>query len=74
MTESAENDAPAWLTPPAHVYPHRYAYCGSCSAVVRDFQRDEVWRDREGYMTCDQQPPALGSTFHRPIPPGEATP
>lgn len=70
MADSAENGL--WPEPPAHVYPHRYAYCHSCGIVVRDFQRDAVWRDREGYMTCDHQPPAPGSTFHAPrvIPPG----
>lgn len=50
---------------------HRYAYCQSCSAVVRDFHGDEVWRDREGHITCDHNHPAPGQTFHAPrvLPP-----
>ena len=36
-----------------NAYPFRYVCCPRCSRVVRDFQGDGVWRDSEGYLTCD---------------------
>ena len=40
--------------------------CVSCGRTIRNFRGNAVWRDGEGYMTCDQQTPAPGSTFHTP--------
>lgn len=53
--------AQIWPEPPVRIYPYRYAYCAGCSKVVRDFQRDAVWRDRDGGTLCMSS----GSTFHR---------
>jgi hypothetical protein len=38
--------------------------CARCGVTVHDFDGDRVWRDAEGWLTCDQLPVRADSFFH----------